>query len=116
MIKKKIRRKSNPELIELVHFLKKQSEFWQHVAELLARPKRKTIEVNLNKINKLTKDNSTVVIPGKVLSDGEISKPLTIAAFSFSDAARQKLRNSKLISIDELAKMNKKGEGIIIIL
>jgi len=114
-LKKKIRRKTSPYKIKLVHFLKKQSPFWLKVSEYLARPKRKAIEADIARIDKIAKPNSTVVVPGKVLSDGELTKSIVIAAFSFSEKALEKLKKSKTVKLEELAKSNKTGDGIILI-
>jgi ribosomal protein L18E len=51
-------KKSNPELKGTILLFKKQKDpFWHYVARLLARPKRKAIAVNLEKIDRLSKDN-----------------------------------------------------------
>ena len=115
-LKEKIRRKSNPKLVALIHFLKNQSPFWMKVAEYLAKPKRKAIKVNIEKINKIAKPNSVVIVPGKVLSEGEMSKSIIIAAFSFSENAKKKLAKSKIVLIEHLAKENKKGDNIQLII
>ncbi|MEM2956128.1 MAG: 50S ribosomal protein L18e [Candidatus Pacearchaeota archaeon] len=115
-LKEKIRRKSNPQKIRIINFLRKQSPFWLKVSEYLAKPKRISIKVNISKIDKVAKPNSIIVVPGKVLSEGELTKPITIAAFSFSEKARQKLKTAKIVSLEELAKENKKGEGIMLLI
>jgi len=47
-----------------------------------------------------------VIVPGKVLGDGEMDHKITIAALSFSQQAREKLKECKIVSIEELAKSN----------
>ena len=106
-IEKRLQEKENPKLRRLIILLKKQKQpFWHQVAKELARPKRKTSEVNLFKINKHAKDKETVIIPGKVLSSGSISKQVRIAAFSFSSKAREKIKHAggNAIEIEELLK------------
>ena len=115
-LKTKARRKTNPRLIGLIYFLKKQSPFWFKVSEYLAKPKRIAIEVNIGKIDRVAKPNSIILVPGKILSDGELTKSLTIAAFSISEKARQKLAKAKIVKIEDLAKENKKGDGIILLI
>ena len=109
-----MRRKENTGLINLVTFLRKQSDFWKSVSEYLSKPKRQAIKANLNKIEKLAKENSTVVVPGKVLGDGELKKRVMVAAFSFSETAKQKLKG-QAVKIEDLAKENKKGDNIQLI-
>jgi len=102
-------------MIALVNFLRKQSPFWMQISELLVKPKRSSIKVNISKIEKIAKPNSVVLVPGKVLSDGELTKSIVISAFSFSQGAKHKLSKAKIVKISELAKENKKGDNIIVI-
>ena len=46
---------------------------------------------NLYKLNKFTKDNEVVIVPGKVLAVGDIDHPITVAAFTFSGSAQEKI-------------------------
>jgi len=116
-LKKKLKRKSNPNLVNMITFLRKQSPFWLKVSEYLAKSKRKSIKVNLGRIEMIAKPNSVVLVPGKVLADGEITKQITIAAFSFSEEAKLKLHKAKsrMVKIDDLSKENKEGKGVILI-
>lgn len=113
---------TNPELEELIRFLKKQSKenkvsIWRDIAERLAKPSRKRIAVNISRINRYTQKNEIVAVPGKVLGAGEINHPVTIAAFSFSQSANQKIRaaRGKCISFFDLVKKNPKGSNVKII-
>ena len=46
-----------------------------------------------------------VVVPGKVLSEGELNHKITLVAFNISEGARKKLHGkADLMSFDELAK------------
>jgi len=111
--------KSNAELIKLIDELKKTSyehkaKIWETVAVKLEKPLRNRFEVNLNRIERNAKNNETVVIPGKVLSSGELSKSLTVAAFSFSDNAKKKILGAKgkVFTIRELMEKTPKGSNI----
>lgn len=101
-IERKIGRKRNPKLKELIIRLKKQKKL--EIADLLARPKRKAVAVNIDRLNKEAKDTDIIIIPGKVLGKGNLEHKLTLAAFSFSQEAREKLKNCKIISIEEAAR------------
>lgn len=111
-------RKTNNLLIELVEELKKtgtskKAAIWKTVAEELLKPTRRMREVNLNKINRVTKENDTIVVPGKVLGSGNLDHKVNVYAFNFSESAKQKLGSS--LSIQELLKKNPKGSGVRII-
>ena len=64
---------------------------WGALAEDLDKPKRIRVDVNLSRINRLTKEGEVAVIPGKVLAAGRLEHPVTVAAFSFSDMAKEKI-------------------------
>jgi len=118
-IVKRAKQKTNLQLKNLILKLKKSdSDFWLKVARFLARPKRKAIEVNLDKIEKNCEDGEIALIPGKVLGKGVLTKKITIACFKASKQAKEKiaLSKSKLTSIDELYEKNKKGENIRLII
>lgn len=113
---------TNPQLIELVSYLKKQSreskvEIWRDIAERLSKPRRQGIIVNLSRLNRYTKKSETVIVPGKVLAAGEITHPITIAAFAFSGKAEEKIMaaRGKCLSFADLVKKNPTGSNIRII-
>jgi len=113
---------SNLQLITLIAELKKKSiedsaPLWKRLATDLERPTRNRRAVNLSRINRFTKDKETIVIPGKVLGSGFLDHSLTIAAFSFSGGAVDKLKkqNCNLLSISDLIKKKPKTSDIRII-
>lgn len=113
---------TNPELIELIRFLRRQgrenkAEIWRDIAERLAKSRRKRIGVNLSRLNRHTQKKEIVVVPGKVLGAGEINHPITVAAFTFSEKAENKIKTAKgkCVSIFDLVKKNPKGSNVKII-
>jgi large subunit ribosomal protein L18e len=113
---------TNLELIELIRFLKKQgrenkADIWRDIAERLAKPKRKRIAVNISRLNRYTQKNEMIAVPGKVLGTGEIQHAVTVAAFAFSENAKEKIkaRRGKCLSFFDLIKKNPKGSKIKII-
>ena len=65
---------------------------WGALAEALDKPKRIRVDVNLSSINRFTKEGDVAAVPGKVLASGSLEHPVTVAAFSFSDMAREKIK------------------------
>lgn len=116
LIDKQMKRKLNPEVVETIIKAKK-NEKWVEIAGLLSMPRSKRIEVNLNKIDKESKEGDTILVPGKVLSSGDISKKIRIAAISFSLEAEKKLKNKKceIVRIKEEIEKNPKMQGVKII-
>lgn len=86
---------TNVMLRKLIYTLEKQKKkLWLAVAEELKAPSRKRAYINLYKINKHTKPNDIVVVPGKVLGIGSLDHPVTVVALSFSKSAKEKIEKS----------------------
>ena len=114
--------KTNPNTINLIKTLKKQSSaenapIWKAVANELNRANRKTKEVNLYHIDKYSGDDETVLVPGKVLGEGVLTHSVTVAAFKFSKEAETKINaaGGKCLKIDELMDVNPKGSNVKIL-
>jgi len=114
--------KTNPMLISLIHELKKQANeqeapIWKDIATRLGKPLRNWPVVNLDRISKYTNEKETALIPGKVLSDGNLTKKVSIAAWQFSDKTVEKIKKAggKTMTIEEVLKNNPKGKDIRIL-
>ena len=114
--------KTNQVLQSLVQELKKQAieqkvGFWKRLALDLERPTRQRRAVNIFTLDQSTKDNETVVVPGKVLASGALSHKVNVAAWSFSEQAKEKIQkaNGTCISLKELMKKNPTGKDVRII-
>ncbi len=113
------KRKTNPNLVKLIELLFKASaenraKIWKDVAERLARPKRLYSEVNVSKIERYAKEGETVLVPGKVLGGGNITKAVTVVALSFSESAKKKIESAggRCLTIPKLIELNPKGSGV----
>ncbi|MFW9900309.1 MAG: 50S ribosomal protein L18e [Candidatus Thorarchaeota archaeon] len=93
---------------------KTKINIWRKISKKLSGPRRNRIKANLYRINKKTKKNDIIVIPGKVLGIGELDHSLTIACLEYSQSAKKKIESSgsTLLSIDELMNQNPKGTGV----
>ena len=110
----------NPKLQELISSLKKQSiehktGVWKRVALELEKPTRMHRVVNLSKIEKYTENNDVVIVPGKLLSGGELTKKITIIAYNYSQKTVDKLGKSTVISIEDALKKYPDAKNIKII-
>jgi len=110
--------KKNQQLTELLQLLRKtaienNAAVWRRVASDLEKPTRKRRVVNIYKIEKYAQDNEVVVVPGKVLGTGELTKKVTVAAYNFSDEAYKKIKErGNPLSIKELLEKNPQGKKI----
>jgi len=116
------KRKTSDSLIKLISYLKKkayenEAPIWKDIAKRLQKPSKNWAEVNLRRLAEHTKKGETVVIPGKCLGSGELIAPITVAAYSFSESAKKKIKDSggTSITIPQLIKMNPKGKDVRII-
>jgi large subunit ribosomal protein L18e len=93
---------------------KNDAPVWRAVAEDLERPTRQQPVVNLAKLNRFTKQGETIVVPGKVLGDGELDHSITVAALGFSTSAQDKLKKGKatISTIMDLIKKDPKGKSV----
>ncbi|MFO7678169.1 MAG: 50S ribosomal protein L18e [Thermoplasmatota archaeon] len=115
-------RKTNPMLTTLIQELKKQSyeqdvPLWKDVALRLEKPSRNWPVVNLNRIDRYIHEKETALIPGKVLSYGNLTKKVSIAAWGFSEKSIEKIKKAggKTLTIEDLLKSNPKAKDIRIL-
>ena len=114
-------KRTGPRNIDLRKFIvelkKSESKFWKRIAKDLEKPERQRRIVNLSRINRYTKEGETIVVPGKILSLGELNHKLTLSSWNLSKASEKKINESggKVISLPELFKQNKEGKKVRII-
>ena len=117
-----MRKKTNPKLRKLTEDLYKQgyeekNKFLINLAKKLDKPTRQRAEVNLSRLQRVCKENDSVVVPGSVLAAGLLSKPLTVSAFRFSANSKDKIKKAggTTLTIRELIKRNPKGTKVRLI-
>ncbi len=104
---------------KLIAQLKKASrennaEIWSYVAELLGKPSRNRITVNISRINRFANEGEVIVVPGKVLGAGSLSKKVAVAALAFSETAILKIKSvgGEVLTIEDLIRKNPTGSGV----
>ncbi len=111
----------NPETIKLAAQAEKtarqnKSGLWKRVAQALNARRRSRAEVNLYKLDNVTKEGETALVLGKVLGVGSISHSLTVAALDASKKAVEAInQKGKYISLSQLMKDNPSGKGVRIV-
>ncbi len=113
---------TNQVVIRMARDLKKASikndaPIWAKLAEYALKPSIARRDINLNRIAQLTKENDTVVFPGKVLGTGNVSHKITLCSFSISNSAVDKIidNGGKLISFSDLIEQNPTGKGVVLL-
>ena len=81
---------------------KTKKKIWKDLAERIGNPSRNDIDINVEKLDSLAKKfkGKTLVVPGKVLSKGELTEKAKVVAISASEKA--------------IDKINAKGEFVLL--
>ncbi len=110
------RRKLNPELVETINEARKNKK-WLEIADKLSQPRKLKIVLNLDEVDSQVKEGDTIVVPGKVLGEGNISKRIKIVALNFSQEAIEKLKDKKceIVTIKDEISKNKEAKGVKIL-
>jgi large subunit ribosomal protein L18e len=108
---------TNPILVETLETLENQeSSFWNSVAESLGKVNRRRPEVNISDIERNTEEGDTVVVPGKVLGSGRLTKEVDVAAFKASSGAKDQINDKgEFKFIQDLVEENPEAEGLKVI-
>jgi large subunit ribosomal protein L18e len=113
--------KTNPRLSSLIADLKSAArssgaDVWGDVAERLEKPRRTHAEVNLGRIERYAEEDETVVVPGKVLGSGVLSKDVTVAAVDFSGTAQTKIDQvGDTVRLEQAVANNPEGANVRVI-
>lgn len=67
---------------------------WADLAERVQGVRRNKVAVNLDKISEIASKNKgkMLIVPGKILAQGELNEKVTIVAISASEAAKAKIK------------------------
>ena len=113
---------TNQVVIHMANDLKKASikndaPIWARLAEYALKPSVARRDINIYRIGQLTKENDTVVFPGKVLGTGDIPHKITLCSFSISNTAAAKIlkRGGSIIGHLDLIEQNPTGKGVVLL-
>jgi len=114
--------KTNPGLRILIQDLKKASweneaPIWRDIAKRLEKPTKARVTVNLSRIDRYAKEGETILVPGKLLAAGSLTKKVRVAAYNFSAAAVEKVvaAGGECVSIEALVESDPNGTNVRII-
>lgn len=113
---------TNQVVVRMARDLKKASTkndapIWRKLAEYALKPSIARRDINLKRIGQLTKEDDTVVFPGKVLGTGNVPHKITLCSFSISNSAAAKIieNGGKIISYSDLIEQNPTGKGVVLL-
>ena len=95
---------------------KNEAPIWSKLANLAIKPSSARRVVNLARINKITKENDVLFVPGKVLGTGNMSHKITLSSFSISTTAANKIiqTGGSIMTYSDMIKKFPTGKGVII--
>ena len=95
---------------------KNEAPIWSKLADLALKPSSSKRTVNLTRINKITKENDVLFVPGKILGTGNLSHKLTLSSFSISTTAANKIiqTGGSIMTYSDMIKKFPTGKGVII--
>lgn len=109
--------------LRLIAFLEKtgrknKAAVWLACVERLRAPSRSRSEMNLARLDAVTKEGEVVAMPGKLLSAGEMKHSVTVGYFKASAQAVAKLKKAKCdaVPLAKLAERIPTGKKVRIIL
>ena len=119
---KQINRKSNSTLVKTILELKEASRknealLWRSIANRLEGSSRNWPSVNVSKLEYNINKNGKAIIPGKLMGTGIVTKKMTVAAYSFTDSAKEKIQSSggKCLPYNEMINATPKGTDVTVI-
>ncbi len=119
---KRINRKSNAELVQSITSLKKAARdndapIWRSIAKRLEGPSRNWPTVNISKLEYNSQKNSKIVVPGKLMGSGNLTKKVTVSAYSFTKSATEKIEKAggRCLHYSDFIKSNPKGKDVMVI-
>jgi len=114
--------KTNAQLVGVINQLKAQSRetgsaVWRDVAMRLSRSRKNWTNPNLSRVSRHAPEGATILVPGKLLGSGELTSNHTIAAYSVSTGAREKIEaaGGRFMTYGELMNENPSGKGVVIL-
>jgi large subunit ribosomal protein L18e len=93
------------------------SPIWKSIEKKFKSSRSNRSEVNVSKLDNITKEGDIVIVPGKVLGSGIINHKIILSSFSISVTAMKKVIDcgGEVITINELVEQYPDGKGVRII-
>ncbi len=98
---------------------KVQKAVWKKLSQKLARPTRQRAEINVYRLSEIALKNAgrVLVVPGKILSKGDVAGKIEVACFSCSKKAKEKIGKAggKVMSLKELIESKTEPSKMVIV-
>jgi len=90
---------------------------YRRAVKLLSKKTNQLVEVNVGKLEAISPEDGVLLVPGKVLGEGEVSKKLHVGAVAFSASAVQKIGSAggEALQIKEFVAKYAEGKGVLLV-
>jgi large subunit ribosomal protein L18e len=94
-----------------------EAKVWLDASRYLSKTRSHKPCVNLGKIERMSKKDAVVLVPGKVLGGGVLTHRVIVGAYSFTETAKIKIARAggEALTIPELLKRHPSGGGVMLI-
>src|SRR2546427_12046557 len=85
---------------------KEKAAIWKEASETLLTTSSSSVEVNLGHLSGIVSKATAVLVPGKALGSGLLTRKLVVGTYSFSGAARKTIQDAggQAPEVDDLLK------------
>ena len=90
---------------------------YSRALRMLSKKVSQLVEVNVGKLDSLSSEGSVILVPGRVLGEGDVTKKLFVGAVAFTASAAQKIiaaGGEALLMKDFVAKFGE-GKGVFLV-
>jgi large subunit ribosomal protein L18e len=90
---------------------------YRQAVKMLSRKTNRLVEVNVGKLDNMSSEGSVLLVPGKVLGEGDVTKELHVGAVAYTTSAAQKISSAggeALLLKDFVAKYGE-GKGVLLV-
>lgn len=90
---------------------------YKRAVKMLSKKNNQLVEVNVGKLDLVSSEDGILLVPGKVLGEGDVSKKLHVGAVAFTASAAQKISSAggeALLMKDFVAKFGE-GKGVFLV-
>ena len=96
---------------------KEKAAIWKEASETLLTTSSRRVEVNLGHLSGIVSKATAVLVPGKVLGSGLLTRKLVVGAYSYSGAARKKIEvaGGLALGVQDFVKKYPKGSGVLLV-
>lgn len=90
---------------------------YKRAVKMLSKKNNQLVEINVGKLDLVSSEDGILLVPGKVLGEGDVSKKLHVGAVAFTTSAAQKINSAggeALLMKDFVAKFGA-GKGVFLV-